>query len=267
MRAAQVLPRRPPAFAFVKACPSIQGKWRPTRPASRLISSPSAGTLYEKLGKLDKASADFTKAIELDGFNSSTYNSRGLVCDHQQQYEEAIADFTEAIRLDSTNATYYHNRGFSYRNIARYADAIADYTKAIELNPNSAAAYNNRGFAERKSGLYGLAIQDYTKSLELSPDNVRTFNNRWPGCCAESDGGMGFPLSCGVHCLKWQIFCICFCFCSSLYQSINSSHELGLSALPLGACGHTGPGCCQGSVTPWGRTAYVVAHNALAHQE
>lgn len=39
--------------------------------------------------------SDFTKAIELDPANATSYNSRGLVYDKMERYELAILDFTK----------------------------------------------------------------------------------------------------------------------------------------------------------------------------
>lgn len=69
------------------------------------------------MGRLVEAVNDFTKAIELDSTNASSYNSRGLARDKLGARQEALADFTTAIGLDNNSAVFWHNRGYCLRNM------------------------------------------------------------------------------------------------------------------------------------------------------
>jgi len=57
--------------------------------------------VYSKLGKLDKAIADFDQAIELwPGFADAYYN-RGIIYFELGRYDEALRDFNQAEYLFS----------------------------------------------------------------------------------------------------------------------------------------------------------------------
>jgi tetratricopeptide (TPR) repeat protein len=124
------------------------------------------------------AIAAYTKSIEIEPNNTSTYYNRALAKRYLKDYYGAIADYTKAIEINPNNADAYPNRALAKRYLKDYYGAIADYTKAIEINPNNADAYLNRGAA--KGNLkddYG-AIADYTKAIEINPNNADAYFNR-----------------------------------------------------------------------------------------
>ena len=96
-------------------------------------------------------------------------NSQGILYNNNGEYQKATAAFTKAIELDPNFALAYSNRGWVYINLGQYEQAIADCTKAIELDPSLAFAYNSRGWAYTELGQYEQAIADYNKAIELDP--------------------------------------------------------------------------------------------------
>ena len=56
-----------------------------------------------KLGESEKAIADATRGISINGHESSTYAIRGLGLQRTGKISEGIADYNEAIRLDPGN--------------------------------------------------------------------------------------------------------------------------------------------------------------------
>jgi tetratricopeptide (TPR) repeat protein len=93
--------------------------------------------------------------------------------------DRAVADFTRAISLEPNNAVYCHNRGYCYRNMGEYAKAVADYSKAIDVNPWNCAAFNNRYLTRGILSIYHLLQppQDLKKScpglIKLGYSTVR----------------------------------------------------------------------------------------------
>ena len=84
----------------------------------------------DKLGRLEEAISDFSRAISLDGDNASSHNSRGLARDRAAGMkqdaaaaaalrEAAILDFSAAVQLEPGNPVFRHNRGFCFRCVPR----------------------------------------------------------------------------------------------------------------------------------------------------
>jgi tetratricopeptide (TPR) repeat protein len=136
------------------------------------------GNLYGKKGDLDRAIADYTEAIRLNPKYALAYNNRGLDYLNKGDLDRAIADLDKAIELDPKFALAYLNRGNVYYKKADFDRAIADYDKAIELDSKFALAYYDRGNSYGKKGDLDRAIADYDKAIELDPKYARAYNNR-----------------------------------------------------------------------------------------
>ena len=103
---------------------------------------------------------------------ASAYNNRGSGYIKKGQLDRAIADYDKAIALDPNYAAAYNNRGLIYQKKGEVDRAIADYDKAIKLDPNIAAAYRNRGLVVYNGkGEVDQAIADFRKVLEINPSD------------------------------------------------------------------------------------------------
>jgi Flp pilus assembly protein TadD len=128
------------------------------------------GVAYDDKGEVDRAIADYDRAIELKPDYAAAYNNRGVAYIHKGEVDRAIADFDRAIELEPDYALAYYNRGVAYLLKGEVDRAIADFDRAIELKPDYAEAYYNRGGAYKMQGNKGQARADFEKFLELSDD-------------------------------------------------------------------------------------------------
>ena len=106
---------------------------------------------------------------ESKSIRAGAYTNRGTAYQEKGEVDRAIADYTKAIALDPNDATAYNNRGFAYYRKGESDRAIADYTKAIALEPKRARAYFSRGLAYKTRGDKEKAIADLRKALEIDP--------------------------------------------------------------------------------------------------
>jgi len=105
------------------------------------------------------------------------YFNRGYVYKIMGDLDRAIADYNKAIRLEPKAAAPYYDRGVAYHAKGNLGRAIADYNKAIRLDPNSAPAYRARGLAYLYRGALGQALADVTQASEVEPKNA--YNALW----------------------------------------------------------------------------------------
>ncbi len=164
--------------------PTADGAGTPAEPAVHLGEAGDhleRGRALIAQGQLERAIAEFDRAIELDPGDVEVYATRGFAYIALGQIEQGIADYDTAIELESENPILYNDRGFAYAELGKYERAVADYDKAIELDPdydNVDYAYNNRGFAYGSLGKYEQAFSDFERAIALNPDNAWVYYNR-----------------------------------------------------------------------------------------
>jgi len=74
------------------------------------------------------------------GFNENdpaTYNNRGIVKEHLDDYKGALEDFNRALVLDPNSGPAYYSRGWLRSDLGDCAGALSDMERAAELMPNS----------------------------------------------------------------------------------------------------------------------------------
>jgi tetratricopeptide (TPR) repeat protein len=134
---------------------------------------------HGKNGDLDRAIADYTRAIEIAPDFESALINRGVSCERRGDYDQAIADFTKAIKIGPKSVTVIGlvNRGIAYHKKGDFDRAIADHTRAIKAS-QAAGAYYNRGNSLVGNGDYASAIADYTKAIALEPNSATAYQAR-----------------------------------------------------------------------------------------
>lgn len=113
------------------------------------------------------------------------FNSRGLAYARRGDLDRAIADYNRAIRIDPKSAPFYYNRGNAHSRKGDIDRAIADYTQTIQLDPAYGAAYRDRGFAYETKGDSKHAIADFTQAIQLI-GRVITSDPNMPSSLKES---------------------------------------------------------------------------------
>ena len=152
-------------------------------------------------GDFKTASADLTRAVELDPTKAAYYSTLAIAyaaegatlkrasdCDTADAYgargwayvckaevtqsfpscDTAIAAFTTLIKANPRDASAYIGRGRAYNDKWKYDEAIGDENQALRLAPRSSRAYNDRGISYTSKGDQDRAIADFTKSIGLS---------------------------------------------------------------------------------------------------
>jgi tetratricopeptide (TPR) repeat protein len=132
----------------------------PCAHADTAVQWVSAGNDAYKLGNLDLAIMDYTKAIDINPNYAKAYDNRGVAYARQGSLTRAIDDFTMAIATNFKDAEAYNNRGHAYEEKGNLTQAVFDYTHAIENNTFYVKAYNNRMYVYYQLKEYDKAWAD-----------------------------------------------------------------------------------------------------------
>jgi len=128
------------------------------------------GVGYKNKGDVDRAFADYDRAIELDPEYALAFYNRANARDDSNDHDRAIADYGAAIRLDPKYADAFVGRCAARAEAGRdLQPALADCNEALGLRPNDAGAIDTRGFVYLRLGQLDSAIADYDAALRLNP--------------------------------------------------------------------------------------------------
>ena len=129
--------------------------------------------IYVKQNLLDKALADYNKAIELDFNKSQQYYNRGLFfINHKKDYEKALEDYNEAIRLAPSNLNFLYGRAILYKDhLLKNDKAIQDYEKMLSIDSTNINAINGIGLIYKYQGNLDLAITQFNKGIKFESIN------------------------------------------------------------------------------------------------
>jgi tetratricopeptide (TPR) repeat protein len=119
-------------------------------------------------GDLEKAESLWLQLSETFSNNPAVWSNLGNIHLSLNQVDRAIADFNRAIAIVPMETAPYINRGIAYESQEKWDLAIADYNKVLEINPSEAVGYNNRGNVKAALGKWQEAITDYEKAVDLN---------------------------------------------------------------------------------------------------
>lgn len=96
--------------------------------------------------------------------------NRGAAYFELRQYAPASADFSRAIQLNPRDSMGYGLRGRSHYLTSKFQLAVADANRAIALAPEVAHHHLLRGQAYERLGRKDLALRDLRKAQSLDPE-------------------------------------------------------------------------------------------------
>jgi len=114
--------------------------------------------------------------VRLEPGNPLHYGERGFLLRRRGMLDRAIADYGKALELKPDAREAYYHRGRCYHDKGEYARAVADFTELVRLDPTNAEPYNRRAMARCLSGDRAGAIADHSRALELAPQDAATHN-------------------------------------------------------------------------------------------
>jgi len=125
------------------------------------------GSALYGLRKFKDALEDLGHAIHLAPEDPLAYEGRANVYDKMGELAKALADYDTAARLDKGNPEIYFNRAIALHSHHRDDEAIEDMGKVLALR-QSVAAYEYRGYLLLRTGRRAQAISDYRSALRAA---------------------------------------------------------------------------------------------------
>jgi tetratricopeptide (TPR) repeat protein len=133
---------------------------------------------YREAGQFDRAIADATEAIRLNGKNAPAYWLRGAAHAGKSDFDKAIADLTQAISIDPRYAAAYSWRAAAWKAKGEDDRALYDADQVVKLLPKVGSGYNSRCLILENKGEYAQALPDCETAVKLAPGNALYHINR-----------------------------------------------------------------------------------------
>jgi tetratricopeptide (TPR) repeat protein len=96
-----------------------------------------AGIAWHQLGQLDRAKADYERALKLKPTYAEAINNIGAVYYAQKSYRRAIAAYKKALLIMPASASFHKNLGSAYFARKLDKESMAEYQEALRLDPET----------------------------------------------------------------------------------------------------------------------------------
>lgn len=136
----------------------------------------SRGIMWASCGELDKAKADFVKAVKVNREIPDAYYHLGNIAFLQDDFQEGIKQFNVALAKGYDDAELYFHLGVVYEERQEYETAIRYYTKAIhkeELNPEFRI---RKVIAQTKAERWEEALETLDALYLVVPDSFEYYH-------------------------------------------------------------------------------------------
>ncbi|MCK5547517.1 MAG: tetratricopeptide repeat protein, partial [Thermoplasmata archaeon] len=140
---------------------------------------------YEKEQNVGAAIEAATAALSSNPDYAEALRWRSFLYVQNEQFGKATADLSRAIELEPKNYVNYYDRGRVYQELGEYSAAIADLGRSIDLvkaaKPDPeilATCYNLRAQLLEKEGKLDEAIRDVSRLIELQPGKWTLYDRR-----------------------------------------------------------------------------------------
>ena len=115
---------------------------------------------------------DFTKAVQLNPNDESSYEYLAVINFYKANFKEAVSNISKCIAINKYEESYYRKRAIFYTYSKNYEAAIADYDEAIFLNQTNPDLYIERAKCYITVNNYAAAYDDYGFATMLNPNDA-----------------------------------------------------------------------------------------------
>lgn len=136
------------------------------------MSCTDRGNALADSGELDRAIAEYQRAVELEPDNAAALNNLGTVLRDSGRLDAAIEAYHRAVALRPELPESYNNLAVALADRGEFEMALAACRKAIELRPDYIEANANLGVILCDLGAEDLAVEVCRRAVALQPDHA-----------------------------------------------------------------------------------------------
>jgi tetratricopeptide (TPR) repeat protein len=141
------------------------------------VAHGSLGRAYQEQGQLEKAAAEYEKALRIYPADYKAHYNLGVIYDKQDRLTKAVHHYLRAIEINPAFANPHFNLANVYQRQGLPGKAIGQYHEVIKLDPEDFEARNNLGVLYAMQGDLEKALSEWEKVLQIDPGNKSAQGN------------------------------------------------------------------------------------------
>ncbi len=126
------------------------------------------GIQHYKAGNLEKAAAEFKKAVKYGPDRFDTHHGLGQTYLMMNNMTGAIEELEKALKINPKHMGALFSLGVAYQQTEKHQEAMKAYYIVGKSLPNSYQVYYNMGIIQLKVGSVDKAILGFKESIELN---------------------------------------------------------------------------------------------------
>ncbi|MEA1928572.1 MAG: tetratricopeptide repeat protein, partial [Candidatus Auribacterota bacterium] len=132
------------------------------------------GNFFGKLGQLEKARKNYTKALLSAPFEELVHINMGIILSRQKRYQEAMREYRMALAGNPDSSLAHFNLGNLYHQQGKITPAVGEYIKSINGERIMPAAYYNLAGIYLEQNRLAEAADLYRKLLKIQSWSLNT---------------------------------------------------------------------------------------------
>ena len=127
------------------------------------------GNVQMTVGNLAEAERNFDAALRTYPNSGPAYSYLGSLYDKQKRGELSVKMFTRAIEINPWDSVSLHNLGLFYINSNQFDEAVAKLKRVIQLSPDDTNAHSDLAYAYGQLGRFDLMAAEARSAIDFDP--------------------------------------------------------------------------------------------------
>ncbi len=119
----------------------------------------------------------YEESVEIDPYNSISWNKLGIAHMKTGRYEDAVLAFQKAVEIDPLYSDAWNNMGDALATLERHQEALETYNHALVINGNDLYALLHKGISLQETGHSTEAMGIYQEVIRLADREMRKHPN------------------------------------------------------------------------------------------
>ena len=130
--------------------------------------------IFYQMGKLDEAVLHFKEILQIEPNTFDAHENIANIFSSQGKLAEAADHLDKAVKIDPRNAQLHCELGIVLGRQGKFEQAVAQFNEALQIKPHFAQAHSNLGYALLNQNKLDEAIAHLAHAVQLDPNSNKS---------------------------------------------------------------------------------------------